>query len=149
MVLDPINAFAVACNVLQMVETGVKVLSKAAELRKAEGGVLTEQKDLRHVSQTLTNLNTDLQVSLSHQTNTIRHTAEESHLMEANDQCLRVSKELVNFLNRLKLKEKHVMLDSLRVSIKSMWHKDKMDAMEKSLSSARDNLNIAFLVYMK
>jgi hypothetical protein len=41
------------------------------------------------------------------------------------------------------------VFDSLRMSIKTLWHRDKMDAMEKSLSQARDNLNVAFLVYMK
>ena len=30
-----------------------------------------------------------------------------------------------------------------------MWHRDKMDAMERSVSQARDNLNVAFLVYMR
>jgi hypothetical protein len=49
MVLDPLSAFSVTCNVLQVIEFSVKVLSKAADYRKAETGVLTEQKDLRDV----------------------------------------------------------------------------------------------------
>ena len=149
MVLDPLSAFSVACNVLQVIELGVKVLSKAADYRKAETGVLTEQKDLRDVLQTLNNLNTDLQASLPQQTTLKQHTVEESRLLEANNQCLRLSRELINFLDGLKLRDRHVVFDSLRISIKTLWHKDKMDAMEKSLSSARDNLHIAFLIYMK
>lgn len=150
MVLDPVSAFSITCNVLQVIETGVKVLSKAADYRKAENGVLAEQKDLREILQTLNHLNSDLGTSFPpEQTNSTKRTVEESRLLEANDRCLQLSKDLVNFLNRLKLREKNVVLDSLRVSIKTMWHKDKMDAMERSLSSARDNLNIAFLVYMK
>ena len=147
--LDPLSAFSVACNVLHVVELGVKVLSKAMEYREAETGILTEQKDLRDVSQTLHSLNTDLQASLPQQTASKQPTVEEAHLLEANNQCLRLSKELIDFLDRLKLRDKHAVFGSLRIGIKTLWHKDKMDAMEKSLSSARDNLNVAFLVYMK
>ncbi|MCJ1242105.1 hypothetical protein MMC14_010112, partial [Varicellaria rhodocarpa] len=68
MVLDPLSAFSVACNVLQMIELGVKVLSKAADYRNAETGVLAEQKDLRDVLQSLNNLNTNLLASIPEQT---------------------------------------------------------------------------------
>ena len=149
MVLDPLSAFSTACNVLQVIDFGVKVLSKAADYRKAETGVLTEQKDLRDVLQSLNNLNTDLLASLPEQTASERHTVEEARLLEANNQCLRLSKEFIDFLDRLKLRDRHAVFDSLRMSIKTLWHRDKMDAMEKSLSQARDNLNVAFLVYMK
>ena len=63
MVLDPLSDFSVACNVLQVVDFGVKALSNAADYRKAESGVLIEQKELRDVLQSLNNLNTDLQAS--------------------------------------------------------------------------------------
>ena len=149
MVLDPLSAFSLACNVLQIVEFGVNVLSKAADYRKADAGLLTEQKDLRDVSQSLYNLNTDLLASLPRQRLSREHTVEDARLLEANDQCLRLSKDFIDFLDRLKLRESHAVFDSLRMSIKTLWHRDKMDAMAKSLSQARDNLNVAFLVYMK
>lgn len=149
MVLDPLSAFSLACSVLQVVEFGVKLLSTAANYRKAESGVLIEQQDLRDVLQSLNNLNTDLQTSLLQQATIRQHSVEESRLLEANNQCLRLSKNFIDFLDRLKLRDGHAVLDSLRVSVKTLWHKDKMDAMEKSLSQARDNLNVAFLVYIK
>ena len=149
MVLEPLSAFSVACNVLQMIELGVKVLSKAADYRKADTGLLAEQKDLRDVLQSLNNLNTDLLASIPEQTASKQHNVEETRLLDANCQCLRLSKEFINFLDHLKLRDRYAVLDSLRMSIKTMWQRDKMDAMEKSLSQARDNLNVAFLVYMK
>ena len=149
MVLDPLSAFAVACNVLQVVECGVKVLTKAADYRNAETGILTEQKDLRDVLQSLDNLNTDLQATLPQQTTSKQCAVAEARLLEANDLCLRLSKDFINFLNRLKLKDKHAAFDSFRMSLKTLWQRDKMETMGKSLSQARDNLNVAFLVYMK
>ena len=147
--LDPLSAFAVACNVLQMIEVGIKVLSKAADYRDSETGVLIEQKDLRGVLQSLNYLNADIQASLPAQTALQRPTAEEAHLSEANRQCLQFSRDFISFLDSLRLRDKHAVLGSFRMSIKSLWHRDKMVAMEKSLAQARDNLNVAFLVYMK
>ena len=149
MVLEPLSAFAVACNVLQVVDIGVKVLGKAARYRKAETGVLPEQKDLLDVLQSLNKLNTDLEAPLPQETASKQRTVEEARLIEANDRCLQLSKEFLNFLDRLKLRDRHAVFDSLCISIKTLWHKDRMDSMDKSLSSARDNLNVALLLYMK
>ena len=115
---------------------------------------MSEQKDLRDVLQSLNNLNTDLLASLPQQTASTKRTVEEVRLLEANNQCLRLSEELIGFLDRLKLRDRYAVFESLRMkslrmSIKTLWNRDKMEAMEKSLSQARDNLNIAFLVYMK
>lgn len=108
MVLNSLSAFSVTCNVLQVIEFSVKVLSKAADYRKAETGILTEQKDLRDVLQSLNNLNTDLQTSSPQQTASKQHTVEEARLREANNKCLRLSKEFIDFLDHLKLRDRQV-----------------------------------------
>ena len=64
MVLDPLSAFSVACNVLQVVEFGLKALGRAVEYRKSENGSLKEHKDLQDVLQSLSNLNTTLLASV-------------------------------------------------------------------------------------
>ena len=147
--LDPLSAFALACNVLQLIETGVKVLSKTADYRSSETGVLTEQKDLHDILQSLYNVNSDLQDSLSAPKNAQVRTLEEVRLSEANVQCLQLSRDFLGFLDSLKLKDKSAVLGSFRMSVKSLWHRDKMTAMEKALAQARDNLNVNLLVYMK
>ena len=64
-------------------------------------------------------------------------------------ECLRVSKDFIALLERLKVKNKQNLLESLRMSVKSMWYQERLESMEKALTQARDNLNVAFLVYMK
>ena len=149
MVLEPLSAFSVACNVLQIIEFGSQVLSKAIDYRKAANGALSEHQDLRHVLQSLKNLNADLQASMPQLAGTKSLSTAETRLLEANTECLRLSNEFINLLDRLKVKNRHVRLECLRVSIKSLWYREKMDAMESALAQARDNLNVAFLVYMK
>jgi hypothetical protein len=149
MVLEPLSAFSVACNVLQIIELGSQVLSKAIDYRKAANGALSEHQDLRHVLQSLKNLNADLQASMPQLAGTKPLSTAETRLLEANTECLRLSNEFIDLLDRLKVKNRHAMLECLRMSIKSLWYREKMDAMESALSQARDNLNVAFLVYMK
>ncbi len=118
--MDPLSAFSVACNVLQMIELGAKILSTAAHYRKAENGQLTEQKDLRDIFQTLNSLNSDLQASLLQQTTVKQHSIEKARLLKANDQCLRLSKNFIDFLDRMKLRDGHAVYDSLRISVKTL-----------------------------
>src|SRR5271156_3335491 len=149
MVLEPLSAFSVACNVLQIIDFGSKVLTKAIDYQKVANGALSEHQDLRHVLQSLKNLNADLQASMPQLAGTKPLSTAETRLLEANTECLRLSNEFIDLLDRLKVKNRHAMLECLRMSIKSLWYREKMDAMESALSQARDNLNIAFLVYMK
>lgn len=149
MVLEPLSAFSVACNVLQVIEFGSKVLSNAADYRKAANGALSEHQDLRNVLQSLHNLNTDLQASMPKLGGIKSLSAAETRLLEANTECLRLSNEFIDLLDRLKVKNRHAMLESLRMSIKALWYREKMEAIGSTLSQARDNLNVAFLVYIK
>ncbi|KAL9073650.1 MAG: hypothetical protein Q9157_004660 [Trypethelium eluteriae] len=148
MVLEPLSAFSVACNVLQIIELGSKVLNNALDYRKAADGALTEHQDLRNVLQSLRNLNADLRASMPKLGGSNSLSTAENRLLEANAECLRLSNDFIDFLDRLKIKNRHAMLESIRMSIKTLWYKEKMEAMENMLSKARDNLNVAFLVYM-
>lgn len=148
MVLEPLSAFSVACNVLQIIEFGSKVLSNAIDYRKAANGTLPEHQDLRNVLQSLKNLNAELQASMPQLGGSQALSTAETRLLEANAECLRLSNEFIDLLDRLKVKNWHARLESLRMSIKSLWYKEKMESMESALSQARDNLNVAFLVYI-
>ena len=66
-----------------------------------------------------------------------------------NEECLRISKAFVGCLDDLKLKDKRAILDTVRMSVRALWYKDKIETMEKTVSQARDNMNIALLVFMK
>lgn len=149
MVLEALGAFAVACNVLQVAEAGTRILLRAAEYKRATDGALTEQKDLHDVLQTLTTLNSDLRKSLSQADGVEKASPAKMRLIEANNECLRLGSDFINFLKQLQLKDPKKTLGSLRVSIKSFWYRDRMNAMEKAISQARDNLNAALLLYMQ
>ena len=149
MVFEPLSAFAVACNVVQVVEVGVRALVSAAEYRAAADGALKEHNDLHRVLQSLQSLSDDLQASLSGPASHPAQTAAEARLVQVNEECFRLSKDFIDLLNRLKVKNHSAMLENIRMSLKSLWYKDKLAAMEKSVSQSRNNLHLAFLMYMQ
>ena len=147
--MEPLSSFTVACNVLQVIEAGAKILNKAVEYHRTQDGLSKEHQDLKHVAQTLNNLNADLQATLPKAHKAGGVSSAEARLIEANNECLRLSTNFIHFLDGLRVRNPQAILDAFRASIKSLWHKDKVAAMEKAVSQARDNLNVAFLVYMK
>lgn len=150
MVLEPLSAFSVACNVLQIVEVGTRVLKTAADYRSAADGAIAEHAELKNIAQSLLGLNADLHTTLAASNDKKTRSKAETLLMSANDQCLKLSTEFIKLLDRLKVDgTRHAMLEALRMSVKSLWYKDRLDSMGKGLAQARDNLNLAFLIYMK
>lgn len=59
--MEPLSAISLACNILQVVEYGAKILSKAAEYRSAADEALGEHATLRDVLQSLKGLKVDKQ----------------------------------------------------------------------------------------
>lgn len=137
-----------ACNIFQVIELGSKVLSNAVDYGKATSGVLPEHQDLRNVLQSLQSLNADLRTSIPQLKSSEPSNTAISRLVEANNECLRLSTDFVDLLDRLKVRNRQAVLQSLRMSIKTLWYREKLDAFEKNLSRARDNLNVAFLLYI-
>jgi hypothetical protein len=146
--MDPLSAFSLACNVLQFIEFGTKILTKASEYHSAPDGALEEQRNLRGVMQSLNGLNVDLASSLS-TSSEIEIPPAKQKLIAANEQCLHLSNKFIRLLNSLKVNDGRSKLESLRMAIKSVWYKEKVQAMNKELTEARDNLNIALLVWIQ
>ncbi|PYH47646.1 uncharacterized protein BP01DRAFT_354850 [Aspergillus saccharolyticus JOP 1030-1] len=147
--MDPISAFSLACNILQIIELGQKTLSLALDYRKAGSGTLREHEDLQGVLQCLMSMNVDLQASIPNANQPSNLTPALARLRQANEECLRLSIEFVDLLNQLKLRTPHALLESIRASVKALWNRDRMEAMAKAVGRARENLNTALLFYLK
>lgn len=144
--MEALVAFSVACNVLQLVDTGSKILSRSIELRNSSDGLLAEHKSLRDAAVALNGLNADLETALT--ANSPSHpTAVEQSLIKANQTCLTVSNDFVILPDSLKLKQSSAIA-SFRSSIRALWNRDRIAATEKALAEARNTLNTSFLVYI-
>lgn len=146
MVLDPLSAFSVACNVLQIVETSLRVLGKTAECYKS--GAPDEVSILIGNLYTIEGLNDELQTFIPDPLGKIPLSPTELRLVEANEECLRLSGDFIRLLESLKVTKKSIW-HSIGISIKTMWYQDKLAGFEKAVAESRANLTLAFLLLMQ
>lgn len=146
MVLDPLSAFSVACNVLQIVETSLRVLGKTAECYK--GGAPDEVSIIIGNLHTIEGLNNELQDVIPGPPGKSTLSSAELRLVEANEECLRLSGDFIRLLDSLKITKRSVW-HSIGSSIKTMWYQDKLASFAKAVSESRANLTLAFLLLMQ
>lgn len=70
-------------------------------------------------------------------------------LRQVTAECRRAAEEFIEVLNSLKVKGSHRGWQSFRQAFKSIWGKDKIEAMLKKLSGLREQLMIHLLVVVK
>lgn len=146
MVLDPLSAFSVACNVLQIVETSLRVLGKTAESYK--GGAPDEVSTIIGNLYAIEDLNNDLRSLTPDRLGKTPLSPTEVRLVEANEECLRLSGDFIRLLESLKVTKKSVW-HSIGSSVRTMWYQEKLASFEKSISESRANLTLAFLLLMQ
>ncbi|KAK8024527.1 hypothetical protein PG993_012593 [Apiospora rasikravindrae] len=142
--MDPISAFALACNILQIIDTSAKVLFKASECYK--DGTTAETSQLSGNLHLLGSLGSELR-SIGAGTSSPLSTAEVK-LVEANERCLQLSEQLGNLLNGLKINETSVW-QALSRSVRTMRYRDKIFELREGVSDSRANLNLAMLRLMQ
>lgn len=146
MVLDPLSAFSVACNVLQIVETSLRVLGKTAECYKS--GAPDEVNTIIGNLYTIESLSDELRGLIPDPLGKVPLSPTELRLVEANEECLRLSSDFIQLLESLKVAKKSVW-QSIGSSVKTMWYQDKLASLEKAVSESRANLTLAFLLLMQ
>lgn len=146
--MEPLSAFSLACNILQIVEYGANVLSRAAEYRTAPNGALNQHNTLYDVLQSLKGLNAELGASLPAWSSSPRATIPGTRLAAANQECMRIANELITLLERLKVK-KSSTIEGIRMSIKSIWHEGTVKALKHDLAEAKEDLSFALMLFMQ
>lgn len=146
--MDPLSAFSLACNILQIVETGTKLLKKAKDYH-AEGDI-AEQEELAKSLGTLIELNNELELGQSRprQPQNGATSAAEAMLIMANNECLRVSRDFAEFLAEFRAGGLSVWRSVLK-SLKSLASREKLAAFQSSVAESRSNLNLAFLILIQ
>ena len=146
MVLEAIGAFALACNVLQVVGYGAKVAINARSIYRSEGQDATDLEDLEGLAKQLEELNLGLG-----QTTDAMSTPSKTRLMVCNSESLRLSRKFITLVQSLrpnipKSASKASWIRSFRSAIKSKWHQEELEAIQRALSQAQSNLILAVLL---
>jgi hypothetical protein len=152
--MDPLSALSVAAAVVQLVDYGAGIVSKGTQLYKSVDGALGENIELETASIRLQQLSSGMQGSLSQarRDNTQGSPAQvDQHLEAMCNECVTVSQELVDKLETLKVPGDHPYKKwkSFRQALKSVWSKEKIEAIAERLCSLRAELNTHVVVSLR
>ena len=152
MVLEAIGALSLACNILQVVEYGAKIVSKAGTLHRSNRDATIQIDDLNAVAEQINKLNKDLGNAVTSNLNVASPL--QTRLTECNAESIRLSQEFIDFVEKLLPKKSTTQRDpqwieSFRSAIRLKWHQEEIDAMQDGISQAKSNLIVAFLLYME
>ncbi len=105
--MDPISAFSLACNVIQVVDFSIKVASTCRELYK--NGTVAEHQETEMMSEHLTGLRSSLLSSSVFSTSRASQqmNEDENKLKEVATSCSETAAELVTRLQSLKVEGPH------------------------------------------
>jgi len=147
--MEPLSALNLASSIIQLVDFGLRVISKGNQIYHSGDGVLSENHDLEVVTNDLLVLQTRLQCSLRPQ----GWHAPLSDEDQALDQLSRTSNELatklLERLNMAKAQGRFRRWKSFRQALKSVWSKKEVDDMARRLEMLRNALNSRMLMSMR
>jgi len=139
--MEPLSAFSVAANVIQLVDFTSKLVSGAHEIYESADEELIEHSELKAVTKNLSRLTREFDTSIkARKLDRKQFSENELEQERLGKDCSRVASELLEALDRLKFHGKHAKWNSVRQALLSVWHKDKIDTLEKRLERFRQEL---------
>lgn len=144
--MDPFNALSIAASVVQFVDFTSKILSTTYELYKSADGASLENAERETVTKDLQALNK----RLTNRSSRRGSLAKEEYALETICRgCNVIADELLEKLERIRIKGKHTKWKSLRQALKSIWSESAIDEVSRRLARYRQELDTQLLVLIK
>jgi len=150
--MDGLSALSVAASVAQFIEFGCSLVGKSNEIYKSASGLSAQYGETENATNRLLGLSTRLATSLDIKAQSSNQSSRDSTaLTEICRGCIKVSEELMNMLDKLRLSDdkKNRHWKSFRQALKSVWSKGAIDAIAMRLQSYRTELDTHTLVSMR
>ena len=147
--MDPLTAFSLACNVIQVVDFSMKVVVKCREIYK--DGTSSGHKEIESMAKHLTDLFTDLDSAsavpnpgpmprLYHDDQDLRNLAQ---------QCSETAKELTAELQKLSIQGRPRKRDIVRMTVKVVLKKSAIEDIARRLEQYRRTLDTRILINLR
>jgi ribosomal protein L21 len=138
--MDGLSALTVAASVAQSIEFGLDLVTKSKEIYKSANGASIKDEETEAATKRLVQLSDRLKTSANDQNTTSGNLSpEDQALQTVCDQCIVVSDELLQKLNKLKVHDQGKLrrYKSFRQAIKSVCSKSAVDEMATRLRELR------------
>jgi hypothetical protein len=148
--MDPFSALSLAACVVQFIDFSGRLLSKGHEIYQSEVGSSAETVELEVIYKDLSRLSDKLKASSLSISPTSGRSLEEKALGKLAASCKGVADELLATLKELKVADgPHRKWRSVRKAFKSVWKKEKIEALQQRIDNLRDQLSIQLIAGVK
>lgn len=146
--MDPITAFSLACNVMQVIEFSQKSIRIFQEIR-VEGSAI-ENQALKENSEYMEQAAADLQQSLKDVARS-KHvqTPNEIRLRDIANKCTVTANKLQHELKKLERNRSSGMLSSMRTTLRTISKKSTIEEIRVTMARYQDILQTHILVHMR
>ena len=141
--MDAIVAFSLACNVVQVVDFSIDVVSTCRELYS--DGSLSKYDHLEHMANHLIGLRIALDPPTAQgDPNTGQY--QDQALLDLAERCSTTAKELLGEVQKLKINGPPSKRKVIRKSAKSLWKKSSIERIQTRLNEYRKVLDSRILI---
>jgi hypothetical protein len=147
--MEPLSALSLAGNVIQLVDFGLRIVSKGNQIYHSGEGVLSEDHDLEVVTNDLLVICTRLHRSVRTQGWQTPPSEEDQALEELCRISNELATKLLERLNMAKAQGRFRRWKSIRQALKSVWSKRDVDDMARRLEMLRNGVNSRILVSLR
>jgi hypothetical protein len=143
--MDPLSAFGLAVNIIQIVDFSSKLIADTAEVYNSADGELAEHSEIRLITENLSQYIKELDEALQAKSLQRNLSQRENDQRQLGRECKGVATELLAALGKLKVQGSHRRWNSFRQALSTIWQKDKIDALEMRLNRFREQMVMSTL----
>lgn len=146
--LDPFSAVSLACAIIQFVDFGSKIIVTGHDAYRSSSGTTQEHADMEELTASLYKFQ-DKFATPGSSGDAATRSVDQRSLDELARKCSHAAGDILILLEDLKVKETGSLRtwDSLRQACRSVWKKERIQDLEKSLDKISGQIN-SRLLYM-
>ena len=142
--MEPLSAIGIAGSIINFVDFTSKLISGTYEIYSSSAGATDEHADLAKVIEDVL----DVTRRLSYSTRPAM-TDDETALLGLVSNCRELSQELVQVLKRLQTKNPKSKSESIRVALRSVCGKGKLESLENRIDKYRRQILDRTIIMMR
>jgi hypothetical protein len=146
--MDPFSALAVATSVVQFVDFGSKLVSRAIEIHTSPDDLPAELVDMAKLNDKMSAVSKELGNSMQ----TIPEKSLKPHeqdLLDMCQQCQEISLQLSAALGKVQKSTQPRTWDSLRAAFQSIMEQQKIQSLQSRLDAFRQQLMLHILIALR
>ena len=143
--MDPATAFSVACGVIQLIDFGIKTTKAFHEIYGSKNSLTAANEKLDHETQLLDTTSQSVTSRLESLANS-QLTPDQIHLKTIAEECKRHCQDLLERLDKLKLKGVHRKRDVPVQWFRLVRHKGDIERIQDQLMRCQKLLDTQMLV---